>query len=146
MFFARRIRRFTQKSFENYFFVNFVLKLCVLCGIFFFQNKKKQTLKDLLFWAENETRTRDPNLGKVMLYQLSYFRFHFLYLGRDLNPHDRNGHRILSPACLPIPPPRHHSKNVCLRLQKYNFFQYEILLIKKKIKKILHAKRWRSKD
>ena len=25
--------------------------------------------------AENETRTRDPNLGKVVLYQLSYFRF-----------------------------------------------------------------------
>ena len=25
-------------------------------------------------WAENETRTRDPNLGKVVLYQLSYFR------------------------------------------------------------------------
>ena len=24
--------------------------------------------------GENETRTRDPNLGKVMLYQLSYFR------------------------------------------------------------------------
>ena len=24
--------------------------------------------------AENGTRTRDPNLGKVMLYQLSYFR------------------------------------------------------------------------
>ena len=29
------------------------------------------------FWAENETRTRDPNLGKVMLYQLSYFRIFF---------------------------------------------------------------------
>ena len=28
-----------------------------------------------------------------------------LYPGRDLNPHGRNGHRILSPACLPIPPP-----------------------------------------
>ena len=28
----------------------------------------------LIFGAENETRTRDPNLGKVMLYQLSYFR------------------------------------------------------------------------
>ena len=28
--------------------------------------------------AENETRTRDPNLGKVMLYQLSYFRRPFL--------------------------------------------------------------------
>ena len=25
-------------------------------------------------WAENETRTRDPDLGKVVLYQLSYFR------------------------------------------------------------------------
>ena len=25
-------------------------------------------------FKENETRTRDPNLGKVMLYQLSYFR------------------------------------------------------------------------
>ena len=28
----------------------------------------------LKFGAENETRTRDPNLGKVVLYQLSYFR------------------------------------------------------------------------
>ena len=27
--------------------------------------------------AENEARTRDPNLGKVMLYQLSYFRIGF---------------------------------------------------------------------
>ena len=26
------------------------------------------------FGAEDEARTRDPNLGKVMLYQLSYFR------------------------------------------------------------------------
>ena len=30
--------------------------------------------------AENETRTRDPNLGKVVLYQLSYFRIIFLHL------------------------------------------------------------------
>ena len=28
--------------------------------------------------AENETRTRDPNLGKVVLYQLSYFRKYLL--------------------------------------------------------------------
>ena len=28
--------------------------------------------------AENETRTRDPDLGKVVLYQLSYFRNFFL--------------------------------------------------------------------
>ena len=29
---------------------------------------------DLFFGAEDEARTRDPNLGKVVLYQLSYFR------------------------------------------------------------------------
>ena len=28
----------------------------------------------ILFGAEDGTRTRDPNLGKVMLYQLSHFR------------------------------------------------------------------------
>ncbi len=28
-----------------------------------------------------------------------------MYPERELNPHGRNGHRILSPACLPIPPP-----------------------------------------
>ena len=27
--------------------------------------------------AENGTRTRDPHLGKVVLYQLSYFRLYF---------------------------------------------------------------------
>ena len=31
-------------------------------------------LKTFGVGAENETRTRDPNLGKVVLYQLSYFR------------------------------------------------------------------------
>jgi hypothetical protein len=36
-------------------------------------------LKRLLeFGAEKETRTPDPNLGKVMLYQLSYFRMNDL--------------------------------------------------------------------
>ena len=29
--------------------------------------------------AENETRTRDPDLGKVVLYQLSYFRNFLIY-------------------------------------------------------------------
>ena len=29
------------------------------------------------FRAKDEIRTRDPNLGKVMLYQLSYFRLLF---------------------------------------------------------------------
>ena len=27
--------------------------------------------------AEDEARTRDPNLGKVVLYQLSYFRINY---------------------------------------------------------------------
>ena len=38
-------------------------------------------MKELLFSlirAENGTRTRDPNLGKVVLYQLSYFRLSVL--------------------------------------------------------------------
>ncbi len=42
------------------------------------QNKKKfQTRRFGIFRAEDETRTRDPNLGKVVLYQLSYFRICF---------------------------------------------------------------------
>ena len=32
--------------------------------------------------AENGTRTRDPNLGKVVLYQLSYFRNFKKYVKR----------------------------------------------------------------
>ena len=30
--------------------------------------------RDGIFRAEDETRTRDPDLGKVVLYQLSYSR------------------------------------------------------------------------
>ena len=30
-----------------------------------------------------------------------------VYPGSDLNRYERNVHRILSPACLPIPPPGH---------------------------------------
>ena len=37
----------------------------------------KKTSRRERFGAENEIRTRDPNLGKVMLYQLSYFRIRF---------------------------------------------------------------------
>ena len=41
---------------------------------------KRQPLSDLsTFRAKNGTRTRDPDLGKVVLYQLSYFRI-FYYL------------------------------------------------------------------
>ena len=34
----------------------------------------RNKLFSLIKRAENGTRTRDPNLGKVVLYQLSYFR------------------------------------------------------------------------
>ena len=47
-------------------------------ALFFYpmQTKKSATsfCKLLIFRAENGTRTRDLNLGKVALYQLSYFR------------------------------------------------------------------------
>ncbi len=39
-------------------------------------DNKKDSLFRLPSRAENETRTRDPNLGKVVLYQLSYFRIY----------------------------------------------------------------------
>ena len=38
--------------------------------------KKEKNETQCSFRAENETRTRDPNLGKVVLYQLSYFRLY----------------------------------------------------------------------
>ncbi len=40
------------------------------------QLKKNDSLLDIVreIGAGNETRTRDPNLGKVVLYQLSYSR------------------------------------------------------------------------
>ena len=36
--------------------------------------KKKTLAFQRGFGAKNEIRTRDPDLGKVVLYQLSYFR------------------------------------------------------------------------
>ena len=57
--------------------------------------------------AENETRTRDPNLGKVMLYQLSYFRNPLTWCPeQDSNLH-ASRHTHLKRARLPIPPPGH---------------------------------------
>ena len=41
--------------------------------VIFFKTKVS-IAADLFFGAEDEARTRDPNLGKVVLYQLSYFR------------------------------------------------------------------------
>ena len=41
--------------------------------------------------AGNGTRTRDPNLGKVVLYQLSYSRERTEILAADLRPRNRSG-------------------------------------------------------
>ena len=45
------------------------------------RRKKNATRKSgvFVFGAGNETRTRDPDLGKVVLYQLSYSRNVKLY-------------------------------------------------------------------
>ena len=48
------------------------------------KNQQLHFCKLLISRAENETRTRDPNLGKVVLYQLSYFRNMFLRLQKRL--------------------------------------------------------------
>jgi hypothetical protein len=37
-------------------------------------HQKKTIPEEMVKRAEDEIRTRDPHLGKVMLYQLSYFR------------------------------------------------------------------------
>ena len=44
---------------------------CTVCKQ---KNQQPYFCKLLIFRAENGTRTRDLNLGKVALYQLSYFR------------------------------------------------------------------------
>ena len=45
----------------------------------------------------------------------------FLYSERDLNPHGHNGHWILSPTCLPIPPPEPIGLPICLDAIKPQF-------------------------
>ncbi len=45
-----------------------------------------------MFGAGNETRTRDPDLGKVVLYQLSYSRIVKLYRYRRERPEDLHHH------------------------------------------------------
>ena len=57
--------------------------------------------------AVDETRTRDLNLGKVALYQLSYYR-KWVWCGRrDLNSYALR-HQILSLARLPFRHARLH--------------------------------------
>ena len=55
-------------------------------------------LHRLFFRAEDEVRTRDPQLGRLMLYQLSYFRS---VGGGGLEPPNPK-ERIYSPPQLPL--------------------------------------------
>ena len=50
------------------------------------KNQQLHFCKLLISRAENETRTRDPNLGKVVLYQLSYFRNMFSSCEKAFTP------------------------------------------------------------
>ncbi len=43
--------------------------------------------------------------GRIKRYKASMSCFVALYPGSESNRYGRNGHRILSPACLPVPPP-----------------------------------------
>ena len=53
--------------------------------------------------AENEVRTRDPQLGRLMLYQLSYFRFFLRKLWEVVDSNHRTlRERIYSPPQLPL--------------------------------------------
>ena len=62
------------------------------------------------FGAEDEARTRDPNLGKVVLYQLSYFRI-FVFSNAVLIVWDCKGtQKIIT------------SKLFCKNFQKSAFF------------------------
>ena len=65
-------------------------------------------LFNFFFRAENEVRTRDPQLGRLMLYQLSYFRLKknllaklladFLVGGGGLEPPNPEGADLQSAA------------------------------------------------
>ena len=53
-----------------------MIRIVYIVAEYFRETHKKSDNHSIIAvrWAENETRTRDPNLGKVVLYQLSYFR------------------------------------------------------------------------
>ena len=64
--------------------------------------------------AENETRTRDPDLGKVVLYQLSYFR----------KSGAENETRTRDPDLGKVVLYQLSYFRLRIARQKYNFFQY----------------------
>ncbi len=61
-------------------------------------------LHRLLFGAEDEVRTRDPQLGRLMLYQLSYFRKNLRFLRYCRLRLGIESELSLRSACATIPP------------------------------------------
>jgi hypothetical protein len=66
-------------------------------------------LADFYTHFHTQTYTQDILTEIFCILSLPFLCLNWLilavYPGRDLNPHIRNEYRILSPACLPIPPP-----------------------------------------
>ena len=58
------------------------------------------------------------NIYKFLKKKRRFNKAPFLYPGRDLNPHGRNAHWILSPTCLPIPPPGQLFKKMSLAIER----------------------------
>ena len=90
-------------------------------------------LKTFGLGAENETRTRDPNLGKVVLYQLSYFRKYFcgVLFSTLSGKRDSNSRPQPWQGCaLPTELFPHYLLNSTtdisteLRVQRYSIFRY----------------------
>ena len=77
------------------------MKNFCLCIYFKFWKSKIS----IIYKARNRNWMRIKKKS-VSVSSLSLSHSHwFLYPGRELNPYNRNDYRILSPACLPIPPP-----------------------------------------
>ena len=75
------------------------VKLRVLGWVFgVYSSNSYWLLQDLLSICCQNLNKKTVTSCKTISYGL------FKYSRRDLNPHDRNGHWILSPTCLPIPP------------------------------------------
>ena len=71
-------------------------------------------------------RTRDPNLGKVVLYQLSYFRLFFLFWKASLSIADA---KVLLFSELPKLFSRFFQKNIVFSLMKAPKVHYTLLYI-----------------
>ena len=80
-----------------------------------------------LYGAENETRTRDPNLGKVMLYQLSYFRKLNFVIQKSERWVPRTG---LEPACLST-----HAPETCASTNSATWAKLSSIISKKQERK-----------